>query len=84
MAVEGCFGEFGVVLFEAVGDSEHELVLDVVGSGIVPHLGDIEMELCWLFVDIVVEFELDGLDIDGIGDDAVIVGSAVSGFINWF
>jgi len=79
----GCLGEFGVVFFEAVGNSKHELVVGVVGSGIIPHLLDVEMEFFCFFVDIVVEFELDSLDVDRIVDDAVVFGGAISGLVHW-
>ena len=47
------------------------------------------MELFWLFVYVVGEFELDGLYIDGlyidgVSDDGVVVWCSVSGLIHWF
>jgi hypothetical protein len=41
------------------------------------------MEFFWFFVDVVVEFELNGLYINRIGDD-VVVGRAVSALVDWF
>jgi hypothetical protein len=62
----------------------HELVVAIVGSSVIPHLPDVHMEFFWFFVDVVVEFELNGLYINRIGDDIVVVGRAVSALVDWF
>jgi hypothetical protein len=78
------FGQLKIVFFQTVSRYNHTFVVGVVCSGIVPHLSDVLMELFCLFVYVVGEFELDGLYIDGVSDDGVVVWCSVSGLIHWF
>ena len=74
--------EFKVSLFKSVRGCQHDLVVVVVFSWVIPHFPHIYMKKVRICVYIVAKFEFNGLYVDRISNNWVVFRCSVSLFVN--
>lgn len=80
--LRGNLFEFKVKLFKSIGDFQHIRVVSIVLLGVVPHFLNIWVEKGRFFINVVGQFELNGLQIYRVINDGVVFRGTISFLVN--